>query len=58
MRRFDDYVHSGVLYSAGKVLTHECLKILLEIVVWTYDSFDYNFGLENDFTKYMKESCW
>ena len=28
-----------------------------EIVVWIYDTFDNNFGIENDFAKYLKENC-
>ena len=30
---------------------------LTEIFVWLY-IFDNNFWIENDFTKYLKESCW
>ena len=29
-----------------------------DIVVWIYDTFDNNFGNENDYAKYFKESCW
>ena len=30
---------------------------LLEFVLWTYDTFDNNFWIESDFTKYLKNSC-
>ena len=30
----------------------------LAIVVWIGDTFDNNFGFTNDFTKYLKDSCW
>ena len=29
-----------------------------KIVVWIIYKFDNNFGIENNFTKYLKESCW
>ena len=32
-------------------------SVPLEIVVWIYDTFDNNLGIENDFTKYLKRSC-
>ena len=28
------------------------------IVVWIDDTFENNLRIENDFTKYLKESCW
>ena len=31
------------------------LRVLLEIVDWIKNAFDNNFGIENDFTKYLKE---
>ena len=34
------------------------LKSSSKIVVWIDDTFDHNFSIENDFTKYLKESCW
>ena len=34
-----------------------CLKHPSEIVVWILDTFHYNFGIENNFTKYLKKSC-
>ena len=34
------------------------LRVHSEIVVWIYDTFDNNFEIKNDFTKYLKESCW
>ena len=30
----------------------------MTIVVWIYGSFDNNFGIKEDFEKYLKESCW
>ena len=33
------------------------IRVPLEIVVWIFDTFDYNFGIKNYFTKYLKESC-
>ena len=30
---------------------------LFHIVVWIYNTFDRNFEIKNDFTKYMMESC-
>ena len=35
----------------------EGLKVPQEIAVWIFDTFDNNFGIENDFTKYLKERC-
>ena len=29
----------------------------LEIVVWIFDTLNHNFGIKNDSTKYLKESC-
>ena len=34
------------------------LKVPPLIVICNYDAFDYNLGIENEFTKYLKESCW
>ena len=30
----------------------------IDIVVWIEDTFDNKVGIENDFEKYLKESCW
>ena len=38
-------------------LTHLCLRVPTENVVWILDTFDNNFWIENDLTKYLKESC-
>ena len=38
-------------------LTHYCLKVTLEIVVWISDDFGNNLEIKNDFTKYLKKSC-
>ena len=32
--------------------------VTLAIVVFISDTFDNNFGVKNDSTKYLKESCW
>ena len=29
-----------------------------KIVVWTLQTFEYNFGMKDLFTKYLKESFW
>ena len=39
-------------------LTHQYLRVPSEIVVWIKDTFGDNFWIEDDFTKYFKESCW
>ena len=36
----------------------EGLRVGLEIVVWILDLFYNNLEIKNDFTKYLKESCW
>ena len=47
-----------------RIVRHELVNPLmlkrfkLEIVVWIYDTFDNNFGIQNDFTKDLMESCW
>ena len=33
-------------------------KILISSPVCIYYSFDINFGIDNDFTEYLKDSCW
>ena len=40
-----------------EVFTNSCSRVPQEIVVWIYDTFDNNFSIENDFTKYFKTSC-
>ena len=30
----------------------------VKIVIWIYDTFDNNFGIDNDFGKYLKGYCW
>ena len=40
-----------------KLLTHLCLGVPPAIIVWNNDTFNYNYRIENDFTKYFKESC-
>ena len=32
-------------------------RVPLKIVVWISDTFDYYFEINNDFIKYLKESC-
>ena len=36
-------------------LTLSTLEIVLTDVVWTYDTFEYNFEINHRFTKYLKE---
>ena len=38
-------------------LTHSCLEISLTDVLWTFDTFEYNFGMNHIFKKYLKENC-
>ena len=40
------------------LLTHPCLRVPLDIVVCILSTFDSNFEIEDDFTKYFKERCW
>ena len=40
------------------VLNPLMLKSSLRIVVWIFYTFDNIFGIENEFTKYLKKSCW
>ena len=40
-----------------KSLTHYSLRVPPEIVVWIYNTFDYNFRIRNELTKYLKKSC-
>ena len=42
---------------ANGSLTHTCLRVPLEIVVWIYNTFDDNLGIKKDFIKHLKESC-
>ena len=39
-------------------LAHSYLTVPLDIVVCIFDTFDYNFGIGDHFTKYLKKSCW
>ena len=39
-----------------KALTHSCLEISLTSVVWTFVAFQKNFGINHEFTKYLKKS--
>ena len=34
------------------------LRLTLEIVDWSYDTFDNNLGITNNLTIFLKESCW
>ena len=51
---------SNCMYSYFKcaILIHSCLRVTLQSVVWIFDTFDKNLEMKNDFTKYLKESCW
>ena len=39
----------------GKNIYLTSLEIFLTDVVWTYDTFEYNFEINHRFTKYLKE---
>ena len=39
------------------VLTNKCSRIPQEMFVWVYDSFDNNFEIMSNFTKYLEEMC-
>ena len=43
---------------AWHTLTLSYLRVPLEIFIWTWHIFGNNFRINNDFTKYLKESCW
>ena len=45
------------LASALKGFTHLCLEISNIYVVWTFYTYENNFGINPKFTKYLKESC-
>ena len=55
-----------VVRVACRVISGENLLICLsrpdqdlhQIIVLIYDTLDYKFWIENNFTKYLKESCW
>ena len=54
--------YTGKLFPMASILlvyplTHKCLRVSHEIVVWIYDTFSNKIGIKNDFTKYLKESC-
>ena len=34
------------------------LEVPLEIFIWIQNSFDNNLVIDNEFTKYLEESCW
>ena len=39
-------------FSIGRV------KNFFRIVVWIYNIFVKNYGIKNDFSKYLEECCW
>ena len=39
-------------------LVTSSIRVPPSIVVWIYYTFENNFGIDNDFTKYLRESCW
>ena len=39
-------------------LTHICMGVPPEIVVWIYDTFDNKLEIDKNFTNYLKESYW
>ena len=48
----------GLLCVGTFGITQWCSEVPLEIVVWIYNTYDNNLRIENDFTKYLKKSCW
>ena len=36
---------------------HSCIRVLPEIVICIYDHIAKNYGIKNDFTKYMNKIC-
>ena len=38
-------------------LTHPWLDVYLTSVVWTYQTFENNFGMKHKFAKYFKKNC-
>ena len=38
-------------------LSHSCLRVPQDVVVWIDNIFDNNLRMENDFTEYLKKSC-
>ena len=60
----DALICTGPVELFGLVTTMPMLNPLMliigglqEIIVWIYDIFDNNFGIQNYFTKYLKEGC-
>ena len=47
-----------MVLEVGMLISASYSTLPLEIVVWIYDTFDENFGIENDFEKYLKEYSW
>ena len=47
-----------ILFSPNRLPATQWLTINLKDFYWTYDTFDNNFVIKYDFTKYLKESCW
>ena len=35
-------------------LTHSCVRVPLEIVIWIYDTLYHNFSIKYDFTNYFQ----
>ena len=44
--------------SIFEMLNPSILRVPLEIVVCNEDTFDNNFWIQNDSTKFLKDSCW
>ena len=42
----------------SSTLTHQHARVPLAIFVCISDTFENNFGIRNDFTKYLKEGCY
>ena len=51
---------SGVKMAVWVVerLTYSSSRVPPEFVVWIYDAFGNNFGIKDDFRKYLKKNCW
>ena len=51
------YVQMPLDLRAWIGLTHLCHDVYSTCVVWTFQTFENNFGMQHKFTKYLKESC-
>ena len=51
-------ITSLIVNQVGHPFTHACLEFSMSSVVWTYDTFEINFGINHNFENYLKEICW